>query len=149
MAWIAQLHGKLVCLDTAPVIYFIEGHPLYVEALRPFFQALDKGECAAVTSIMTLLEVLVHPIRHGNPKLARRYRDLLLDSEGLTTISLSQRIAEEAARLRAFHNIHVADSIQMATAIRKKASFFLTNDASLPSLPGLQILVLDDLKKDS
>jgi len=29
----------------------------------------------------------------------------------------SQEIAEEAARLRAFHNIRTPDSIQMATAI--------------------------------
>lgn len=148
MAWIAQLHGKRIGLDTAPIIYFIEGHPRYVEMLRPFFQAVDRGECSAVTSIITLLEVLVHPIRHGDRKLAQRYRELLLGSEGLTTILLSQKIAEEAARLRAFQNIRVADSIQMATAIRKKASFFLTNDTHLPSLPGLQTLVLDNLVKD-
>lgn len=29
MAWIAQLQGKIVGLDTAPVIYFIEKHTLY------------------------------------------------------------------------------------------------------------------------
>ncbi len=148
MAWITQLRGKRVGLDTAPIIYFVEKHPLYVDMLRPFFQAIEEGECTAVTSTITLLEVLIHPIRLGDTKLAKRYRDLLLDSEGLTTIFLSQKIAEEAARLRAFHNIHVADSIQMATAIRKKASFFLTNDTSLPSLPGLQTLVLNDLLKD-
>ncbi len=37
----------------------------------------------------------------------------------------------------------------MATAISEEASFFLTNDARLPSLPDLKILVLDDLKKGS
>ena len=58
-------------------------------------------------------------------------------------------IAEEAARLRASHNIHTADSIQMATAIFGGASFFLTNDTRLPSLPNLKTLVLDDLKKGS
>ncbi len=148
MAWIAQLQGKIVGLDTAPVIYFIEKHTLYIDLVRPFFQAVDKGECSAVTSTITLLEVLVHPIRHGDTKLAQSYRDLLLDSEGLTTLSLSQEIAEEAAQLRAFQSIHVADSIQMATALKEGASFFLTNDKRLPSLPGLQVLVLDDLKKD-
>jgi hypothetical protein len=34
----------------------------------------------------------------------------------------------------------------MATAIREGASFFLTNDARLPSLPGLTVLVLDNLR---
>jgi hypothetical protein len=62
---------------------------------------------------------------------------------------LDQDIAEEAARLRAFHNIRTPDSIQMATAIIGKASFFLTNDIRLPSLPNLKILLLDDLKQES
>ena len=61
----------------------------------------------------------------------------------------SQEIAEEAARLRAFHNIRTPDSIQMATAIFGGASFFLTNDTRLPSLPNLKTLVLEDLKKGS
>jgi hypothetical protein len=62
---------------------------------------------------------------------------------------VGQDIAEEAARLRAFHNIRTPDSIQMATAIIGKASFFLTNDIRLPSLPNLKILLLDDLKQES
>jgi len=37
------------------------------------------------------------------------------------------------------------DAIQMATAIHEGASFFLTNDARLPSLPKLKVLVLDEL----
>jgi len=46
-------------------------------------------------------------------------------------------------------NIRTPDSIQMATAIKTGASFFLTNDVRLPSLPNLKTLVLDDLKKDT
>jgi hypothetical protein len=61
----------------------------------------------------------------------------------------SQEIAEEAARLRAFHNIRTPDPILMATAILGGASFFLTNDTHLPSLPNLKTLVLEDLKKGS
>jgi hypothetical protein len=34
----------------------------------------------------------------------------------------------------------------MATAIRTGASFFLTNDIRLPSLPGLTMLVLEELR---
>lgn len=98
---------------------------------------------------ITLLEVLVHPFRRGDTKLAEQYRDILLNAKGLTTILLSQGIAEEAARLRAAHNIRTPDAIQMATAIYEGASFFLTNDASLPSLPRLKMLVLDELESGS
>ncbi len=148
MEWIVSLYGKVVGLDTSPFIYYIERNPLYVDMLRTFFQAVNRGECTVVTSIVSLLEVLVIPIRHGNTNLAQQYRDILLDTNGLTTVLFDQSIAEEAARLRAFHNIRTPDSIQMATAMKTQASFFLTNDIRLPSLPNLKILMLDDLLKE-
>ena len=146
MEWVAALQGKVVGLDTAPLIYFIEENLAYLETVRPFFEAMDHGEFSVVTSVVTLLEVLVHPFRRGDATLAQQYRDILLNAEGLTTILLSQDIAEEAARLRAAHNIRTPDAIQMATAIHEGASFFLTNDARLPSLPRLKVLVLGELK---
>ena len=148
MEWLEALRGQVVGLDTAPLIYFIEENPAYLETVRPFFAAIDRGEFRVVTSIVTLLEVLVHAFRHDDAKLAQQYRDILLDAEGFTTVLLFQEIAEEAARLRAKHNIRAPDAIQMATAIHEGASFFLTNDARLPSLPTLQVLVLDELREE-
>jgi predicted nucleic acid-binding protein len=54
-------------------------------------------------------------------------------------------IAENAAKLRADYNLRTPDAIQMATAIYGGASFLLTNDIRLPSLPGLTVLVLNQL----
>jgi predicted nucleic acid-binding protein len=146
MEWVASLRGKTVGLDTAPVIYFIERNPLYISMLRPFFELVDKGECSVVTSVVTLLEGLVIPIRQGDADLTRQYYDFLFKTDGINTISLFPNIAQEAARLRAFHNIRTPDAIQMATAISVGASFFLTNDVHLPSLPNLKTLVLEHLK---
>ena len=148
MEWIDSLRGSVVGLDTTPLIYFIEENPAYSKVVDPFFEAVANGEITVITSVVALLEALVHPIRNADSKLAQKYRDILLDSEGLTTVILDQDIAEEAARLRAFHNIRTPDSIQMATAIIGKASFFLTNDIRLPSLPNLKTLLLDDLKQE-
>jgi predicted nucleic acid-binding protein len=145
MGWIASLRGQVVGLDTTPLIYFIEENPTYLKLVSPFFEAIDQGEVSAVTSIVTLLEVLVHPFQHGDAALVQQYRDILLNAQGLTTILLSQDIAEEAARIRAAHNIRTPDAIQMATAIYVGASYFLTNDARLPSLPELKVLVLDQV----
>jgi len=149
MEWINSLKGKVVGLDTAPIIYFIERHPLYVDMMRSFFQAVQRDECAVVTSTMTLLETLVMPLKQGNIDLAHQYRNILFKTKGHTTFWLSPPIAEEAARLRASYNIRTPDAIQMATAIFGGASFFLTNDIHLPSLPNLKTLVLEDLKKES
>ncbi len=146
MEWLAQLQGQVVGLDSAPLIYFIEENPIYLEMTDAFFEAMVRGEFRVVTSVVTLLEVLVYPLRQGNRILAQQYRDILLNEEGLTTIEVSPAIAEEAAQLRATYNIQTPDSIQMATAIRGGASFFLTNDARLPSLPGLEVLRLEELR---
>jgi predicted nucleic acid-binding protein len=146
MGWVEDLRGKVVGLDTAPLIYYIERKPVYIDMLRPFFQAVDRGEISIVTSVITLTETLVHPLRNGNKDLANRYRDILFRSNGLTTLPLSPDIAEEAAQLRALHNIRTPDAIQMATAIKGRASFFLTNDTCLPSSPRLQVLVLNNLR---
>jgi predicted nucleic acid-binding protein len=148
MGWIERLKGHTVALDTSPFIYFSEENPTYFKVVEPFFEAVGRSEITVVTSIVTLLEVLVYPNRNGNAELAKIYRDLLFKTKDLRTMPVDQDIAEEAARLRAFHNIRTPDSIQIATAIIGKASFFLTNDKSLASLTNLKILVLDDLKND-
>lgn len=146
MEWIEAVRGKVVGLDTAPVIYYVEKNAMYIEMLRLFFQLVDRGECTVVTSTVTLLESLVVPIRKNNIELIHEYRELLFNVEGLDTVNLNPDIAEEAARLRANYTIRTPDSIQIATAIYKKAQFFLTNDVSLPAIPGLSMLMLDKLK---
>lgn len=146
MGWVDTLKGKVIALDTAPLIYYTEENVIYQNVLDPFFDALERKEIVVITSIVTLLEVLVNPIKRKDKDLAQKYRSILFDTEGLNTITLTEDIAEEAARLRAVHKIRTPDSIQMATGIMRGATYFLTNDLKLPSLPELKALRLDELK---
>ncbi len=54
MEWIARLQGKVVGLDTAPLIYFMERNPKYIEMMRLFFKSFDRGDFRLVTSTVTL-----------------------------------------------------------------------------------------------
>ena len=144
MEWINDLQGKTVGLDTAPLIYFIEENAVYIEAVRLFFEAMDKGNFAVITSTVTLLEVLVHPLRSNNKELAAEYRDILLNSR-LMTLEVSNAIAEQAAQLRATHNIRTPDAIQISAALEAGATHFFTNDIRLHEIPSIQILSLDAL----
>ena len=146
MEWLTGLRGAVVGLDTAPLIYFIEENSLYLPLVRPSFQAVDRGDFQLVASVLTLTEVLVHPLRRSDYRLADQYRRVLLHARQVTTVHVSDAIAEEAAELRAKHGLRTPDAIQLATAIRSGASSFLTNDTRLPSLPNLSILVLNQLK---
>ena len=145
MGWVDSLRGSIVGLDTGPLIYFIEEHAENLARVAPFFEAADRGEFRVVTSLVTLVEVRVHPLREGQHDLAQQYRDLLLQSENLRAVPLDESIAEQAAELRARHKLRTPDAIQLATALRSGASWFFTNDADLPEVPGISMLVLKRL----
>jgi predicted nucleic acid-binding protein len=107
--------------------------------------AMDRGTFLVVTSTVTLLEVLVHPLRSNNTEMAAEYRDILLNSN-LMSLEVSNAIAERAAQLRATHNIRTPDAIQISTALEAGATHFFTNDIQLPDIPSIQILSLDSLR---
>lgn len=144
MEWIKALEGKTVGLDTAPLIYFIEENPQYIEKVKLFFEEMDRGSFLVVTSTVTLLEVLVHPLRSNNMELATEYRDILLNSK-LVTLEVSSSIAEQAARLRATYNIRTPDAIQISAALDAGTTHFFTNDIKLPEIPSIQVFYLDSL----
>ena len=145
MGWVDDLHGQLVALDTAPLIYYIEEHPTYLPLVGPFFDALADGALSVVTSTITLIEVLTQPLRQGDAQLEARYRELLLPAEGLTVLAVSNDIAETAASLRAKHGLRTPDGIQLSTGITAHAAAFLTNDLRLSAIHELRVVVLDQL----
>jgi predicted nucleic acid-binding protein len=141
---VEQLIGLQVWIDTAPVIYFVEKHPTYLTIVRPMFRAIERGDLEAMTSTITLLEVLVHPFRMNNTPLAEKYRVILLDSGHFTTFGIFHDISEKAARLRAQHAIKTPDALQIASALVHGAKKFVTNDADLKNITEIDILVIDD-----
>jgi predicted nucleic acid-binding protein len=142
--WINDFQAKTVGLDTAPLTYFIEENPAYIEPVKLFCEAMERGQFSVATSTATLVEVLVHPLRSNNRELATEYRDILLNSK-LMTIEVSSAIAEQAARLRAIHNIRTPDAIQISAALSAGATHFFTNDVRLPEISAIKIISLDQL----
>ena len=146
MGWLDEIKGTIIGLDTAPLIYFIEANPSYLPVLEPFFEAMDQVDISVVTSTVTLLEVLVLPIRQGRTDLVTRYRDILLHSAGLAALELSPDIAETAASLRANYGIRTPDAIQISTAISGGAPHSLTNDKQLRRITEINVLILSELQ---
>ena len=144
MALTRLVKGKTVFLDTAPFIYFIEKNSRYHDLIKLVISLIDTQEAQGITSTITLLEVLVHPLRDGNKKLADRYKEILLSSNGLRTYEISHEISERAVLLRAKHGLRTPDAIQLATALISKADCFLTNDPAFKKVKELKVVVLDD-----
>lgn len=138
------LRGKSIFIDTAPFIYFIEKNNRYHQLIKQVITLLDNRQATGITSTISLLEVLVLPLREGKHKTAAQYKAVLLDSAGLTTLEITHDISELAAGLRAKHGLRTPDALQLATALTAKADYFLTNDAALKKVHGIKVLLLDD-----
>lgn len=141
---IDKLDAGPVGLDTSAVIYFIERHPAYIDALRPLFVEADRGSRVLVTSAMTLLEVLVVPIRRGQLGLADRYEQLLTRSAGITLVDVTVGQLRAAAGLRASIALKTPDALQLCAALSAGCKTFVTNDLRLPKIPGLRTIQLSD-----
>ena len=144
MELVDKLRGKIICIDTAPFIYFIEKDPKYLNIVRPIFAEIDAGNIEALTSTITLLEVLVLPFKTVNESLAEEYREILLHAEGLTTYEIVHEVSELAAKLRAKYTIRTPDAIQMAVGILYGAYTFLTNDSGLKKVKDIRVMILED-----
>ena len=132
--------------DTAPVIYFVEAHPRYDALVTAIFQRIAAGVLRGITSVITLTEVLIHPLRQGNPRLGDEYRSLLLTSGDFQTLPIDAAVAEQAADLRARYGLRTPDALQIATALAAGCAALLTNDARLQRVTELRVLVLDELE---
>jgi predicted nucleic acid-binding protein len=135
--------------ETAPLIYYVEENPTYVAKMDAIFEALEDRLIEAASSVITLTEVLTHPLKLGNTRLVQEYRDILLNSMEFRLLPITSRIAESAADLRARYNLRTPDALHVATGMDVRCDAFLTNDASIKRVTEIAVLVLDELELDS
>jgi len=132
-------------IDTSPLIYFIERHPVYLAIMQEIIQQIDAGKIIGYSSVVTLTEVLVHPKQLKQLTIEEKYRTLLQNSRGFELIPIDANIAEKAAELRAHYNLRTPDTLQLAATYDVGCQAFLTNDKDLKKVTELRIILLDDL----
>jgi predicted nucleic acid-binding protein len=143
----AALRGvSRIHMDSAPLIYFVERNPIYIERMKSIMRRVRPNELHLSFSVITVPEVLNKPIARGDAKLQTLYRALLTQTRNVELHPLTLAIAEKAASLRASHNLRTPDAIQIATAIETACDVFLTNDKGLKRIEDIRVLILDELE---
>ena len=135
--WCGLGEGDLVVVDTAPFIYLLEDHPDFAPQFQGLFEAQARGHLRIALSTITLAEVLVGPLRHGQDTLARRYERALA---GFELVPVTAEVAATAARLRATSGLRLPDALQAATAIECGAVALVTHDRDFSRLQGLRVV---------
>jgi predicted nucleic acid-binding protein len=134
-----------VYVDTNTVIYPVEEVKPYVDIALPLWDALDAGTQHIATSELSVLEVLVKPLRLQNAFLQELFLGMLYHTPGLSCVPISRQILEEAARIRATFGLKTPDAIHAATALSEGCTLFVTNDVAFRRVPGLNIALLSEI----
>ena len=129
-----------VYIDANILLYVIEGSELFRAQLGQLMDALDAGKLLGVTSDLTFAEVMVKPFASRNERYISAYRHLLVGVSALEVVPISREVLEQSAILRAEIGGKLADGIHVATAVMKKCSHFISEDAGIRVPAGLALL---------
>lgn len=139
-----QRHRR-IALDTSIFIHQLEANPRYVGLTDPIFAWLERPDHAAVTSTITMTELLVQPYRNSDEQRADECYALLSTYPNLDWIAPNLEIADIAARIRGAHRLRTPDALQAATAVQAQATGLVTNDPVFARIEAFETLVLDHL----
>jgi predicted nucleic acid-binding protein len=140
---VASVSENRIYLDTNVFIAAYETRGARSDHAWWILRAIEADEFAAVTSELTLAEILVGPIRDGDDELAGHYNDILAAGDGLEVAAVDRRVLVEAAMLRSMsRSLKLPDAIHVATGRLRDCRFIVSDDRRLPIAPGMSIVQL-------
>jgi predicted nucleic acid-binding protein len=136
---------RRIGLDTSILIYQLEANPRYAALADPVFAWIEEQGHSAVTSTITMTELLVQPYRDSDDDRVNEFYGLLTTYPNLEWIAPDLEIADSAAGFRARHRMRTPDALQAATAVRSKATGFVANDAIFKRVNEFETLLFEEI----
>jgi predicted nucleic acid-binding protein len=134
---------RRIALDTSVFIYQLEANPRYLALTDSVFSWAERAGHEAVTSTITMTELLVPSYRDKDEPRVDAFYGLLSTYPNLHWIAPDLEAADLGAKLRAQYRLRTPDALQAATAIRAHATGFVTNDPVFGRVDEFETAVLD------
>lgn len=134
---------KYVGIDSNLFIYNLEQNPQFVKYTDIVFNKLALNKLKAVTSIISLTEILSYP---ETTLVEVQIINDFFNTPNTKIVDIDRNIAVEAAKIRREYGFRLGDSVQLATAKFSKAKAFITNDNRLKSYQGLKVILVSEIR---
>jgi predicted nucleic acid-binding protein len=134
---------RRIAIDTSVFIYQLEANARYLALTDSVFSWVERTGHEAVTSTITMTELLVPPYRDNDEHRVDAFYGLLSTYPNLRWIAPDLEAADLAARLRALYRLRTPDALQAATALRAHATGLITNDPIFARIAELETAILD------
>ncbi|MDN5928090.1 MAG: PIN domain-containing protein [Hyphomicrobiales bacterium] len=116
----------LIYLDACLVIYLVERHPSWGDAIAG--KLAETADARFGISPLVKCECLVGPMKRGDPVLEQAYMELF---ERFLPFAMPEPIYLLAARLRARFGLKTPDALHLACAQHHRCDALWTNDERL------------------
>ena len=137
--------GDRLYLDANVFIYAMEGFRPYDEIISGLFEAIQDRAVHAVTSELTLAELLVVPFRENRPDIVAKYEQMLTQQPSLAVAPVTRSVLYESAGLERVWELDYPTAIHAATASAQSCDFFLTAEKNFKLTEGIRRVLLDEI----
>lgn len=121
--------GDRILLDASALLAYFSGiESTSHVATRLFDTYVSSGRNPAIVSAVTVMEILVRPLRRGAREPYEHVVDFLSRFPNLRVAPVDLAVAQEAASLRAAYNFSSPDALNIATGIIGQVGHLVTND---------------------
>ncbi|NJO66955.1 MAG: hypothetical protein HC832_05925 [Leptolyngbyaceae cyanobacterium RM1_405_57] len=83
MGLLTALQGDRIYFDTNVWIYAVESYPAFIQELLALLQSIDQGNQIAITSELSLAEVLVKPLQERNQTRQEAYKRAIVNRKNV------------------------------------------------------------------
>jgi predicted nucleic acid-binding protein len=135
---------RRIAVDTSILIYHMEANARYRAVADAVFSWVEKAGHEAVTSTITMTELLVPAYRESDERRVEEFYGLLSTYPNLQWLAPDLETADLAAKLRAQYRLRTPDALQAATALRATATGLITNDPVFARIREFETAILDE-----
>lgn len=120
--------GDRVLLDTTTLAAYLDGtEAVHAVARHVVEQFVGTGRNGAVISMITVMELLIRPMR-VTPPGHHTVLAFIRNHPNLAAIDVDLQVAQDAAFLRAAHRFAPPDALVVGTALAAQVGHLVTND---------------------
>ena len=125
-----RISGKKILIDTNIVIYLTDMIQPYEPLSRLLFEMIERGDAAAVLSIVTVMEVMQGPIKKGHYQNAQDVKNYLLNFPNICCQEITTDVLEHIGSDNGVEwpKLRTTDSLIIASGLEKEVDLFISND---------------------
>ncbi len=136
-----------ILIDTPFLIYHLEDIKPYSDFTSRILDSIAIKNSMIFISIVSFTEILAGIIKQRNYFSGKNFKNFFHNNPFIDIVDFNLELSEMTAGIRSETGLGLADAIIIATAVKKKVRFLITNDLEFRKIKktDFELILLDEL----